>query len=350
MLRINRFFVYLCFLLLSGYFLTGCSSLNRISIVQIEVLQPARFEIPDSLQNIAIINRLPMLNDSVLNQGVKLRPEINPFTTHQLTKYHSGLYISIVKEILESSGRFQQIVEIDETSVSDSDSLAINLVSTEDIVKVRNSNPDLDYLLFFDILTNDELTTYLPGFGQFRMEVLTTTLWQIAALNSDTITYYYNKTDTLAWEGEAASAKEMKRYLPDKNEAVLYGIEESAIAFAKIFVPHWEEVGRMLYLTGNYEMKMAQKLAMQNNWEAAAEIWTKFVDNKNKKIAGKATYNLALANEINGDIESAFEWILKSYFVFEESNPIHAFNTKEYIRILAKRKNEIRKLDEQLSW
>jgi hypothetical protein len=337
-----------CILLLTLY-LTGCTSLYRVSNVRIEVLQPARFEIPDSAQNIAIINRLPMLNDTLIHQEVRLSPDWKSFTTYPFTTYHSDLYIGIVKDILERSERFKQIVEINETVITESDSLLIRPLRTEDIDKIVKSNPELDYLLFFDLLTNDELTVFISGFNQYRKELLIGTLWQIAATNTDKPAYYYNKTDTLIWEGEALSVKELKRYLPDKNEAALYGIEESANAFAKIFVPHWEEVGRMMYLTGNYEMKMAQKLALQNNWVEAADIWAKFVDNKNKKIAAKATYNLALANEINGDIESAFEWIVKSYFVFEESSPIHAFNAKEYIRILAKRKNEIRRLDEQLT-
>lgn len=350
MLQMSRLILALYILFSSGFLFTGCSTLHNISIVHIEVLEPARFEIPDTVKNIGIVNRLPMLNDTVLNQGAKLKSKSDLYTTHPLTNNHAELYIRILKEILESSGRFEKIVEIDEKYISDSDSLTIEPVSNEEIFKIRNSNPDLDYLFFLDLLTNDELTIFLSNLGLYRKEILFTTLLQIAVTNPETETYYYNKTDTLRWEGEAFTTYEMKRNLPSNEEAVFAGLEESANMFAKIFVPHWERVERMMYMTGNFEMKIAQKLALENDWTSAAAIWTKFVDNKNRNIRAKATYNLALSNEIIGDMNTAFEWILKSYFVFEESNPEHAFNTKEYIRVLAKRKNDIKKLDKQLTF
>ena len=138
-----------------------------------------------------------MLNDTLIHQEVRLSPDWKSFTTYPFTTYHSDLYISIVKDILERSGRFQQIVEINETVLNDSDSLLIRPLRTEDIDKIIKLNPELDYLLFFDLLTNDELTVFMSGFNQYRMELLIGTLWQIAATNTNKPAYYYNKTDTL---------------------------------------------------------------------------------------------------------------------------------------------------------
>jgi len=104
----------------------------------------------------------------------------------------------------------------------------------------------------------------------------------------------------------------------------------------------------MMYLSGNYEMKMAQKYAKNNQWDEASAIWKKYTQNKNKHIAAKAMFNMALACEVSGEIDKVFDWIIKSYRVFQESNEIHALNTKDYISLLALRKREYQLLDKQL--
>jgi len=50
------------------------------------------------------------------------------------------------------------------------------------------------------------------------------------------------------------------------------------------------------------------------------------------KIAGRATYNMAIINEINGDLDAALGWAQKAY---EDYNIKPAL---EYVRILENRK------------
>jgi hypothetical protein len=47
-------------------------------------------------------------------------------------------------------------------------------------------------------------------------------------------------------------------------------------------------------------------------------------------------------------VDKALDWVIKSYMVFQESNEIHALNTKDYISLLALRKREYQLLDKQL--
>ena len=63
----------------------------------------------------------------------------------------------------------------------------------------------------------------------------------------------------------------------------------------------------------------------------------KETNNSSRKIAGRAAYNMAIINEINGDIDSALKWAQKSY---EDSNNKLAL---DYVRILENRqyKNEV---------
>jgi hypothetical protein len=59
------------------------------------------------------------------------------------------------------------------------------------------------------------------------------------------------------------------------------------------------------------------------------------------KIAGRAAYNMAIINEINGDLDAALKWAQKSY---EDYNNKLGLN---YVRILENRKAKNFALEQQ---
>jgi hypothetical protein len=72
-------------------------------------------------------------------------------------------------------------------------------------------------------------------------------------------------------------------------------------------------------------------------------LWAKETDNSNGKIAGRACYNMAIINEINGDLDGAIKWAQKSYENYDNHLAL------KYVKILNNRKvdNEILK-DQQI--
>ncbi len=118
--------------------------------------------------------------------------------------------------------------------------------------------------------------------------------------------------------------------------------------FAELLIPHWVEVQRMYYKSGQCRIKKAEELIKENDWIEAAEIWKKNVNNKNKSIAAKSMFNLALACEIEGDIDAAIDWAVKSFHVFERKNELNYYNCLDYIQILGQRKLDIKVINMQL--
>jgi hypothetical protein len=61
------------------------------------------------------------------------------------------------------------------------------------------------------------------------------------------------------------------------------------------------------------------------------------------KIAGRACYNMAIINEINGDLDAALQWAQKSYEDYNDKLGIR------YVRILENRKykNDVVKMQEE---
>lgn len=76
----------------------------------------------------------------------------------------------------------------------------------------------------------------------------------------------------------------------------------------------------------------------------AAAIYMKNTKIRNKKIASKCMFNMALVCELNGDIEAAVDWVIKSMNA-NHKDPYHKGNCENYSRILSQRKLDIREIE-----
>jgi len=97
-------------------------------------------------------------------------------------------------------------------------------------------------------------------------------------------------------------------------------------------------------------MLLAEKYAFQNDWLKAAELWKRLTTNKNQKIAAKASYNMALACEMEGKHDVAIDWLVKSFSILKENSDsdVHKQNCQRYIAVLTLRKKELERLAKQV--
>ena len=91
-------------------------------------------------------------------------------------------------------------------------------------------------------------------------------------------------------------------------------------------------VTREYYVRGTDNFEIAKRRAQTGNWDGAAELWEIETKNPKAKIAGRACYNMAIINEINGDLDKALEWARKAYENYNNKLSLR------YIRILEHRK------------
>jgi hypothetical protein len=169
--------------------------------------------------------------------------------------------------------------------------------------------------------------------------------WNIYDLKKKELTYSYHKVDTISWEDDGYNIRQAKRKLPPRKDAIYNAAAMAATGLAEYFSPHWVNVQRMYYQSGQTELKQTNKMVANNQWNEAAKIWKSNVNNKNKKIAAKSMFNMALVCEINGELDAAMDWVIKSFHALPKQNEEHAFNTQQYIRILGQRKLDIRKIE-----
>jgi len=134
--------------------------------------------------------------------------------------------------------------------------------------------------------------------------------------------------------------------IPKKEAAIPIAGGVVGVNYSKHIQPSWILVNRDIMVDDHKEFKEAAQFAMKNDWESASAIWQKYADSKNKQKKIISLYNLAIASEINGDIDLGLK--LTSQAATASSGAFRS-NENELVRkysaILYQRKVEINKLN-----
>ncbi len=104
----------------------------------------------------------------------------------------------------------------------------------------------------------------------------------------------------------------------------------------------WIKVSRTYYTGKSDDLKLAKSYVKKGDWDAAIEIWKDLVNSSDEKIARRSAFNMAIASEIKGGLDTAIEWAKKAQKLGEKK----AYN---YINVLNRRKIDQEKLKEQLN-
>jgi hypothetical protein len=97
-------------------------------------------------------------------------------------------------------------------------------------------------------------------------------------------------------------------------------------------------VSRTYYVRGNDKFKAAKRRAQTGNWDGAAELWIQETKNPNAKIAGRAFYNMAIIQEIRGDMERAKGCAKQAYEDFGNKPAL------QYLNVLKNREKRLERL------
>ncbi len=389
MLRFSK----LLLLLIIPVILQSCYSLSNISTLKLEIVVPGKVVLPQDFKTVAVrynnanIALNPYFSDYVEdNETLKDNSNLDSIASeiyfqNFVSQLKNHQYFDSVIELepmnysdigLNDSlvyAQFRLIEPTDTTteiqinkeafqfakfvkSLSNSDSLKsktkfidpeFGLYSQDDIQKIADST-NADLLLSFDYYGSadgifspkyirDLSEKYI--FSTFNLNEATEVVyvlsgWNFYDLKKSEMIYSHIKTDTIKWSEPAYNLNKAKKILPPRKDAVLNAADIAGSNFAEFVAPHWMEVERMYYKSGQIEMKKTDELIKQNLWFEAAKIWKKNTTNKNKKIAAKSMYNLALACEMNGDMDAAIDWAVKSFYA-RHKDIYHSGACQKYI-------------------
>jgi hypothetical protein len=184
----------------------------------------------------------------------------------------------------------------------------------------------------------------VPGLEhQANMETLVKTGWRIYDPASKVILDEYIYNESIVFSGRGINPLLAASALVGRKDAVNQVSNKAGHGYAMRIIPYQLRVIRDYYVKGTDNFKIARRKAQVGKWDEAGQLWEKETKNGNSRIAGRASYNMAIINEINGDLESALKWAQKSY---EDTNNKLALR---YVRILENRryKNDVLKSQEE---
>jgi hypothetical protein len=389
--------IVLC--LLTGLtLLQSCNTLHNIQTLQLEILVPGKVKMPPEYKKAAIRYN---------NSNVAVNPNFSFYAEDENKTYDvlnidsiaSKVYFQSFADHLKNQQFFDSIIEIEPFDYSNTrlSDLRVRLKNTDDSLNTEDRTSVIPEIQNFTQIINsfsypddDKPNTKFidPDFGLYSREELKQiadsteagmlfsfdwfaavdgiysskylnnlytrdakevvkiiVCWNFYDLNKLELNYSHRKIDTVSWVKPAYTLREARKVLPARTEAVNAAADIAGLEFAEFLVPHWVEVDRIYYKSGYGELKKTDSFIKQNQWLEAAAIWRKYTSNKNKSIAALSMFNLALACEMSGEMDAAIDWTIKSFYVFGNKKPEHAFNCMEYIRILAQRKLDIKKIE-----
>ncbi len=119
-----------------------------------------------------------------------------------------------------------------------------------------------------------------------------------------------------SWWKEARTPQEASGALISRTDAILQTSSYAGDMYARKINPYFITVGRMYFKTakGDATFKSASRWARIQNWTEAQRSWNQAMQsNPNPKVQMRGLYNLALVEEIQGNLEEALRLVDKSY-------------------------------------
>jgi len=346
-----NFKVIISFVGLSVVFFS-CSSTNRLTMNTVE---PARITIPSEVAKIGIINRsLP----AEANRTVDQIDKILSLEGRNLDKEGAESAVVGLYDELSQNERFETIRIIDSIAIQRKGLGIFPAALKWEAVNQICEEFDVDILFSLEFYDTDTKVDYevgmvsvpnqlgidvsLPG-HKVTLNTLLQNGWRIYDPKNKRLLDEFVSKDHIVSVGQGINPVKAVEAVIGRKEAVLQNSSNLGNLYGLDVRPLRKRISRNYFVRGTDNFKLAQRRAQTNDWEGAADLWEKELDNKKEKVAGRACYNMAIINEINGNLETALEWASKSYSDYRNKDALR------YVHILRNRMVEERLLNQQLS-
>jgi tetratricopeptide (TPR) repeat protein len=306
--------------------LTSCKITDSMKTIQIEIMKPVAFTIPENVKTVAIFNRNSRFAGNNFRSDTTLNhTELPNFCLDGLTSF------------LEQGAYFQQVKNYRDSLNNRPEDPGF-MFKYPDLFEITQA----DGFIFLDqFQVENGVSVYFDGTYRTRVALSWTVIYK-----NETWPIVFDYVDTLFF------SKSQYRDILQKNKQSQQIFQDASNFIGKSFgakmIPSWAPVDRVYYQSKNPEMVKAENYAKKQDWLKAAEIWNRQTKNKNEEIAAKACYNLALACEMEGKYDLAIDWLAESNNVLTKNNFQHRAVCCQYIDLLKLRKVEIKKLEKQI--
>ena len=309
----------------------------------LNVVEPAPVTIPSYVKSIGVINR-SMPTDKT--KAFDIVDKALSLEGANLDKIGAQESIKGLSDELLNNKRFDEVKTLNDIDFRTPKLVQFPVPLTWEIVDQICKETGTDALFSLEKFDTDTHINYsnrkvniktflgtIPGVEHHAdMETIVKTGWRIYDPSGKTILDEYVYYESIHFSGTGLNPVLAAAALLGRKDAVNEVSNKAGHGYALRIIPFRIRVMRDYYVKGSDNFKVARRKAQLGKWDEAGELWKSETTNPNMKVAGRATYNMAIINEINGDLDSALKWAQKSYEDYNDKMGIR------YVRILENRK------------
>jgi hypothetical protein len=318
----------------------------------LNVVEPAPVTIPSYIRSIGVINR-SMPTDKT--KPLDVLDKVLTLEGTDLDKDGARESIKGLADELINNGRFSEVKTLTDIDFRTPKTGLFPVPLSWEIVLKICKETGTNALFSLEIFDTDTKLNYstrpaeiktllgkIQGIEhQANMETIVKTGWRIYDPSAMRILDEFNLGESINFTGSGVNPLLAAAALTGRKDAVNRVSNKAGHNYAFRLLPVEIRVMRDYFVKGNENFKIAKRKAQVGKWNEAGQLWEKETANVKMKIAGRACYNVAIINEINGDLDKSLEWAQKAW---EDYNVKLALR---YVRILENRRYKTEILQKQ---
>ncbi len=317
-------------------FLASCSSLRYVNI---ETYNPSEIVFPKKVRKILVVN------NAVAQPAVRyepLRQMTHADTVGVSADSTTFDFCRKLGERMAQSPRFED-VRLYQGALRTDPFFASEQRLTEETVRRLCEEEGVDAVISLDRLLFKmkgvlRQGDYLP-MGSVDVEVLGTVRATVPGGKRALGTVLLADTIPVNLEWDLAGSENIEDLRLDE---VLRGVSKYLADKTHLnFVPHWSLDTRWYYTASSALWKEASAYASTDHWEKASAIWHRLYDRTPEgKAQARLAANLALSEELNGELSKALAWAKRSHELFRKHMGASAEATRNqayYVSVLEHR-------------
>lgn len=339
------------FLLLIALALTSCMRSTTFS-----VLQPAQMKLPEHITKVAVVDRSKpsngwlnalegLFSGEAIGQDRRSRQEAVSGLTDALTRTPRFQVISTGIELEGSKAGNNLPPALDWSQV---EQICADY-STDAIVTIESFDSDnfISTRRYDERKKDKKGKEYTVTRHEARQRTGVRIGWRLYDPKTRVILDEYVTDDQLERSAHGDTEKDARNNLPSQVSMTRDVAFNVGIEYGARIAPIYVNVNRTFYNKAkgfDDQMKKAAQYADGKDWDRAAGIWKGIVDHAgdNRKAAGRAAYNMAVAAEIKGNLDIALEWAQKAW------NDYGNKTARNYITTIKQRQNDANKIEYQM--
>lgn len=309
------------------------------------VMEPAPITIPSYIKRAGIINRSLAAEET---KTANVIDQVLSAEGPELDKAGALESISGLNDELVKSERFTEVKLFNEIDLRTTGAGVFPSPLSWETVKQICFENNVDVLFALELFDTDTKINYtttpvtvktplgnVPALEHHAtMLTLVKTGWRIYDPAGNAILDEFSISKSLNFSGHGINPVVAAAGLIGRKDAVKQTANAAGHEYGAAIAPYWIRVTRDYYVKGNDAFERAKRKAQTGNWDEAAVVWEQETKNPDNDLAGRATYNMAIINEINGELDTAITWAQKAY---EDYNNKLAL---QYVKILRNRKSK----------